>query len=101
MTLSQHLKRIMQMPDIQEEFAAAFLDAIPTGPAAFAKRYEAVNPTSVAGCPNFDTGRAARARIAPRGESDRPAPMPSMAEAARSPAAPSLKTATVRTNADA
>ncbi|WP_424918409.1 aspartate aminotransferase family protein [Achromobacter animicus] len=38
---------------------------MPTGPAAFAKRYEAVNPTSVAGCPNFDTGRAARARIAP------------------------------------
>lgn len=39
MTLSQHLKRIMQMPDIQEEFAAAFLDAIPTGPAAL-KRAE-------------------------------------------------------------
>jgi len=55
----------MQMPDIHEKFAGAFLDAMPTGPAAFAKRYEAVNPTSVAGCPNFDTGRAARARIAP------------------------------------
>ena len=30
----------MQMPDIHEKFAGAFLDAMRTGSAAFAKRYE-------------------------------------------------------------
>ncbi|OZI53633.1 Bug family tripartite tricarboxylate transporter substrate binding protein [Bordetella genomosp. 5] len=36
-TLSQHLERVMQMPDIQEKFSGAFLDPMPTGPTAFAR----------------------------------------------------------------
>jgi len=39
--LAQRLAQILQMPDIQEKFAASFLDPMPQGPDAFTRFLEA------------------------------------------------------------